>query len=412
MAEKKGRSIIYENLARRKDSLNTKFNNFTLNPPTTSSMTVYQSGHKSNCEPGWHTRIRTYDHYIIHYVLDGKGTYYAPAGTYPVKKGDLFLIRPDESIHYQADWNTPWTYYWVGFNGGEAPNIVGLCGFSDTCLLRSYTLDDALAEIQNLKESVLMSGVAGNYTGLKMPAAEEGEPVTKNTSAAISLFSSYQNYTGLVYSDDASAMLLSEASAMLSEDKVGIPAVPKYKFISRQVEENFNNGAQALMPMIAAFTGEDISKITYAPEALANGSMLASPVYYAGGDMYRIRNETIQVNRDGQWAFAGFISTDDSQMRSQGQAFKQETALFVPEPEADVEKPETETPSRNVSSDTGFTGIVKDPFSQMLHADPSVFAGISTKEEAIRHRDEILEKYNSPMLKYEMDKLIKEIWGK
>ena len=275
-----------------------------------------------------------------------------------------------------------------------------------------YTLDDALAEIQNLKESVLMSGVAGNYTGLKMPAAEEGEPVTKNTSAAISLFSSYQNYTGLVYSDDASAMLLSEASAMLSEDKVGIPAVPKYKFISRQVEENFNNGAQALMPMIAAFTGEDISKITYAPEALANGSMLASPVYYAGGDMYRIRNETIQVNRDGQWAFAGFISTDDSQMRSQGQAFKQETALSVPEPEADVEKPETETPSRNVSSDTGFTGIVKDPFSQMLHADSSVFAGISTKEEAIRHRDEILEKYNSPMLKYEMDKLIKEIWGK
>ena len=44
MAEKKGRSIIYENLARRKDSLNTKFNNFTINPPTNPSMTVYQSG--------------------------------------------------------------------------------------------------------------------------------------------------------------------------------------------------------------------------------------------------------------------------------------------------------------------------------------------------------------------------------
>lgn len=163
MAEKKGRSIIYENLARRKDSLNTKFNDFTLNPPTTSSMTVYQSGHKSNCEPGWHTRIRTYDHYIIHYVLDGKGTYYAPAGTYPVKKGDLFLIRPDESIHYQADWSTPWTYYWVGFNGGEAPNIVGLCGFSDTCLLRSYTRDDALTEVMRRLAYPESQGIAREY---------------------------------------------------------------------------------------------------------------------------------------------------------------------------------------------------------------------------------------------------------
>lgn len=274
-----------------------------------------------------------------------------------------------------------------------------------------YTLDDVLAEIQNLKESVLMSGVAGNYTGLKMPAAEEGKPVTKNISAAISLFSSYQNYTGLVYSDDASAMLLSETSAMVSKDGVGIPAVPKYKFISKVVEENFNNGAQALMPMMAAFTGEDISKITYAPEALANGSMLASPVYYAGGDMYRIRNELIQINRDGQWVFAGFMSTDESQLRSQGQALRQETALPVPEPKADVETPAPETSSRNATG-TGFTGITKDPFSQLLHADARVFDGISTKEEAIRHRNEILDKYNSPMLKYEMDRLIEDIWGK
>ncbi len=163
MAEKKGRSIIYENLARRKDSLNTKFNNFTINPPTNPSMTVYQSGHKSNCEPGWHTRIRTYDHYIIHYVLDGSGIYYSPTETFPINKGDLFLIRPDESIHYQADWNTPWTYYWVGFNGNEAPGIVSQCGFSDTCLKRSYTRDNALTETMHRLAYPEFQGVAREY---------------------------------------------------------------------------------------------------------------------------------------------------------------------------------------------------------------------------------------------------------
>ncbi len=163
MADKKGRSIIYENLAYRKNSLNTKFNNFTLNPPTNPSITVYQSGHKSNCEPGWHTRIRTYDHYIIHYVLDGEGTYYAPGGTYPVRKGDIFLIRPDESIHYQADWNAPWTYYWVGFNGNEVPGILSLCGFSDACLLRSYTQDEQLTSLMRRLAYPEFQGIDREY---------------------------------------------------------------------------------------------------------------------------------------------------------------------------------------------------------------------------------------------------------
>lgn len=163
MSKKRESSIIYENLARRKDSLNTKFNNFTLNPPTNTSMTVYQSGHKSDCEPGWHTRIRTYDHYIIHYVLDGKGVYFAPEGTFPVNKRNLFLIRPDESIHYQADITTPWTYYWIGFNGNETQNILRLCGFSDTCLLRSYTVDDKLKNIMHQLAYPESQGIAREY---------------------------------------------------------------------------------------------------------------------------------------------------------------------------------------------------------------------------------------------------------
>lgn len=147
MRKEKKKTYGYTDLSNRENSINTKFNNFTLNPPTHTSMLVYQSGQKVDCEPGWHTKLATYDHYIIHYIMSGQGTYYAPNKTYPIRTGDLFLIHPSESIHYQADSVDPWTYYWVGFNGSEAFNILKLCGFSDTELVRSYTRDNALGEI-------------------------------------------------------------------------------------------------------------------------------------------------------------------------------------------------------------------------------------------------------------------------
>ncbi len=144
---KKESNIRFEDLSARQDSQHTKFNYFTMTPPHNPDMFVYQSGHKSKCEPGWHTRMTTYDHYIIHYVLSGKGTYYAPSGTYPIKAGDLFLINPYESIHYQADFSDPWTYYWVGFNGHDVFQLLKLCGYDDHRLICSYTQDDKLKDI-------------------------------------------------------------------------------------------------------------------------------------------------------------------------------------------------------------------------------------------------------------------------
>ena len=275
----------------------------------------------------------------------------------------------------------------------------------------NYTLDDALAEIQNLKESFLMSGIGGSYEGLSVPEAADGKPVKKNTTAAINLFNSYRSFTGLVYSDDAEAMIQNEVN--------GVPAAPKYKFISEEVETNFNNGAQALMPLIAAFSGEDISKITYAPEALADGSMIACPVYYAGGEAYRIRSEQIQIRRGDTWQHAGFVSYKEDEMKSQGRDFRERDNGQKAEPSEtrNTEKPdswyEQHDPEMNQSAGKkpSYKGITRDSFSQMLHADISVFDGIETKEDAIKLRDEILNEYNSPTLRYEMDKFIKEIWG-
>lgn len=135
-----------ENLSLRKSDSHIRFNDFSLSQPFNTDMAVFQSGHKSVCPPGWLTKPAIYDHYILHFVLSGKGTYYAPSKTYSVRKGDLFLIKPFESIHYRADFKEPWTYYWVGFNGHDVWKYLKQCGFEEQSLVLSCGFENRLED--------------------------------------------------------------------------------------------------------------------------------------------------------------------------------------------------------------------------------------------------------------------------
>lgn len=68
--------------------------------------------------------------YLIHYILDGKGEFCVNNNSYPLEKGQGFLIEPDYQTLYTADAENPWTYIWVGFSGKKAKEIlnsVGIC---------------------------------------------------------------------------------------------------------------------------------------------------------------------------------------------------------------------------------------------------------------------------------------------
>lgn len=69
-------------------------------------------------------------HYLIHYVLSGKGIFQTGGKEYPLKKGYGFLITPDELAFYQADEKDPWTYVWVGFSGEQAGQCLENMGIS------------------------------------------------------------------------------------------------------------------------------------------------------------------------------------------------------------------------------------------------------------------------------------------
>ena len=72
---------------------------------------------RENCSPCHKCGPYIREFYLIHFVLDGKGTFTNQNGTYEVSKGQAFLIRPGEVTTYVADEKTPWTYAWVHFKG-------------------------------------------------------------------------------------------------------------------------------------------------------------------------------------------------------------------------------------------------------------------------------------------------------
>ncbi len=69
-------------------------------------------------------------HYLIYYVLSGKGKFMIGGKTYPLEAGYGFLIMPEELAFYQSDEKEPWTYVWVGFSGTKAKEYMKTMGLS------------------------------------------------------------------------------------------------------------------------------------------------------------------------------------------------------------------------------------------------------------------------------------------
>lgn len=104
-------------------------NSYKVTEKELLSLSVYNVG-SQKCEPGyqWGPGIR--DHYLIHYIISGRGTYTCEGRTWNLEAGDAFLVCPYQEIAYCADSSQPWKYCWVGFNGSDAPPILAATDFS------------------------------------------------------------------------------------------------------------------------------------------------------------------------------------------------------------------------------------------------------------------------------------------
>lgn len=89
------------------------------------------------CTPGYHWGAGMRDHYLLHYVVSGKGTYTLNGSSYPVRAGQVFLVWPNTLVRYCADESDPWEYYWLGFTGPDAAALAAQSGIRPEAPVRS-----------------------------------------------------------------------------------------------------------------------------------------------------------------------------------------------------------------------------------------------------------------------------------
>ena len=90
---------------------------------------IYNAG-VQQCEPShtWGPGLR--DHFLVHHVISGRGSYTAGGVTHEVGAGDTFIVYPSVIVTYRADDADPWEYCWVGFNGAEAKLLMAQTPFT------------------------------------------------------------------------------------------------------------------------------------------------------------------------------------------------------------------------------------------------------------------------------------------
>ena len=109
----------------------------------TLSLSLYHCGFE-RCPSDHSYGPAVRDHYLIHYVTDGKGEFESNGKIYHLGKGDLFLIEPGQTTTYRALPEDPYRYYWVGFHGTDAAKLVHMSGLSKQEPIVHYDKDDRL----------------------------------------------------------------------------------------------------------------------------------------------------------------------------------------------------------------------------------------------------------------------------
>lgn len=118
-------------------------------------LAVYSCG-VQKCGPchSWGPAVR--DHYLIHCVVSGHGTFSCRGKQYRLSAGDGFVVIPERIVSYAADKDDPWEYCWVGFNGADAKRLMEQTGLLEREPVFHYEdkeLEELLMNICNLTGS-------------------------------------------------------------------------------------------------------------------------------------------------------------------------------------------------------------------------------------------------------------------
>lgn len=87
------------------------------------------------CPPNYSFGPSIREQYVLHYILEGKGTLYIHDQALHLQSGDFFVLPKDEVSFYQADGDTPWDYVWIGMSGSKITEYIQKSQLANHCTL-------------------------------------------------------------------------------------------------------------------------------------------------------------------------------------------------------------------------------------------------------------------------------------
>lgn len=94
-----------------------------VKPVGSPAVHVSQFG-REDCPAGYCYGPAVRDHYLLHFIVSGRGVYSVEGRDYALRAGQGFLICPEEITRYTADGDDPWSYFWIGISGRAAADLV------------------------------------------------------------------------------------------------------------------------------------------------------------------------------------------------------------------------------------------------------------------------------------------------
>lgn len=108
-----------------------------------TDLNMYHCG-MEDCSHGHFFGPAIRDHFLIHYIVSGKGFFQVADKIYELEAGHGFLICPNVVTYYQADSEDPWSYRWIGFQGLKAESYLKKANLSLNNPIFKYDTDNAL----------------------------------------------------------------------------------------------------------------------------------------------------------------------------------------------------------------------------------------------------------------------------
>ena len=107
------------------------------------------------------------EHFVLHYVVCGEGVYEAEGKNYFVGEGDIFLLWPNQINRYSAKPDNPYQYFWVGFSGAQATNLVQQAGFGrEHLVIHSGSNEELLRSFNAISETLTDNSFSSYHLAL------------------------------------------------------------------------------------------------------------------------------------------------------------------------------------------------------------------------------------------------------